>query len=599
MWRVGAQPERISADSLELVPNPRQVAAFAATYALPNRVTIHARSADERNVAGLAQDFLTTRGISAVISPSGSAQIRFATVARAAIAREAYRLHVGPSGVDITASSGAGLFYGLQTFEQLFPDGVTNAVHHVAINDGPSYGYRGMHLDVGRHFFPIAFVRKYIDLIARYKLNVFHWHLTEDQGWRIEIKRYPKLTQISSCRSGTQIGDDDRSSDGIRYCGFYTQAQIRDVVAYAKRRYVTIIPEIEMPGHSVEVLAAYPELACKPGHYSVRVAWGISDDIVCPSERTVTFYENVLSEVVALFPGPYIHTGGDEAPKAVWKSSPLVAALERRYHLNGEDAVQGWFDRRIERFLNAHGKRMIGWDEILGASVSRSTVVMSWRGIAGGVVAATSGNDVIMTPTTNLYFDYAQGNSDLEPINIGNRLTLEDVYDYDPGIDVLTPAQAHHILGAQGNLWTEFVATPEKAEYMLLPRMMALAELTWTPVERKDYDNFVSRTPNQYARLERENIHFRIPDPIGLSDTVTDKDSVTIHLRSPAPHAALYYTVDGSQPTATSQRYTTPLVVPLEPGRAVIVRVVTILASGRVSVPAQAVYQRKGAAITP
>ncbi len=278
----------------------------------------------------------------------------------------------------------------------------------------------------------------------------------------------------------------------MRYCGYYTQAQIRQVVTYAKKRYVNIVPEIEMPGHSVEVLAAYPQLACAPGNYHVLTVWGVSSDIVCPSEKTIRFYEDVLTEVMALFPGPYIHTGGDEAPKDAWKKSPLVQSLKRRYHLADEDAVQGWFDRRIENFLKAHGRRMIGWDEILQGNVSRSAIVMSWRGVGGGAVAAMRGNDVIMSPDPTLYFDHSQGDPAYEPLNIGGLTTLADVYDYDPGIDALPPAQAKHVLGAQGNLWTEYIPTPQLAEYELLPRMLALAELVWTPVEKKDWDSFVS-----------------------------------------------------------------------------------------------------------
>lgn len=598
-FSASAQAEKIDVNALGLIPLPRMITAYASTYNVPDHVTIAASSVDERNVAQFARDFFAPRGvIASVVAAGAPAQLKVRIVRGSSITPEGYRLRVDGTGITIIASSGAGLFYGLQTLEQLFPVGRQNAIHYVDIRDAPAYAYRGIHLDVGRHFYPVSFVEKYIDVASRYKINTFHWHLTEDQGWRIQIRRYPRLTRIASCRQGTMIGLDDGSNtatDHVKYCGYYTQAQIREVVAFAKKRYVTIVPEIEMPGHSVEVLAAYPELACKPGHYQVRTTWGVSNDIVCPSPQTIRFYENVLSEVIELFPGPYVHTGGDEAPKAVWNASPLVKHLMRQYHLKDADAVQGWFDTRIESFLRAHGKRMIGWDEILGGNVSRSAIVMSWRGTTGGVVAAARGNDVIMTPETPLYFDHSQGNPDLEPLNIGGTTTLRDVYDYDPAIDALPPDQAHHVLGAQANLWTEYIATPQKVEYMLLPRLLALAELTWTLLSQKDWPSFVARTSNHYARFEAENIEFRIPEPMGLNDTVTDKSSVTVTLKSPVLAATMYYTTDGTSPTDSSTRYEAPFTLQLQPGQATIVRVVTVLRSGRASIPAQAIYQRRGA----
>ncbi len=579
-----------------LIPKPASVVAHAAVYNVPRSVVISASSADERNVAQFTQQFLSSRGVSAKIETAapGSAIIRLSSRAhQPLLGTEGYKLHVGRDGVRIVSNSGAGLFYGLQTFEQLFTPGGSTAIQQVDISDAPSYPYRGMHLDVGRHFFSVPFVEKYIDLAARYKLNTFHWHLTEDQGWRIEIKKYPRLTSAASCRSGTMIDHDFTSNDHVRYCGYYTQAQIRQVVAYAKKRYVNIVPEIEMPGHSVEVLAAYPQLACKPGNYRVFTIWGVSDDIVCPSEKTIAFYEDVLTEVMALFPGPYIHTGGDEAPKTAWKKSPLVKNLMRKYHLQDEDAVQGWFDTRIENFLKAHGRRMIGWDEILGGNVSRSAIVMSWRGLSGGIIAATRGNDVIMSPDPTLYFDHAQGDDAYEPLNIGGLTSLRDVYDFDPGIDALSPSQSKHILGAQANLWTEYIASPQLAEYELLPRMLALSELVWTPAAKKDFDDFVSRTPNHYARFEAEGVHFRIPEPTGLQDTVTDKPQVTVKLKSPVPGAVMYYTTDGSLPDTSSRRYVQPFAIDLRPGQALSVRVTTVLHSGRTSAPARATYERR------
>ena len=466
---ASAAPAQIPADTLGIIPLPRAVKAYAATYTVPENVAISVRSADDRNVASFALAFLRERHVKALTVASFASGAKIVVASHAgdpSLGKEGYRLRVTAAGIRITANSGAGAYYGLQTLEQLFSPGGGNTIHQVDITDAPSYPYRGVHLDVGRHFFPVSFVERDIDIASRYKLNEFHWHLTEDQGWRIQIKKYPRLTTVASCRNGTMIGHGFDSNDRVRYCGYYTQDQIREVVAYAKKRYVNIVPEIEMPGHSVEVLAAYPQLACKPGNYQVRTTWGVSDDIVCPSERTIAFYEDVLKEVMALFPGRYIHTGGDEAPKEVWKHSALVQSIIRRYHLANEDAVQGWFDTRIERYLDAHGRRMIGWDEILGGNVSKSAIVMSWRGVSGGVIAATRGNDVIISPDPVLYFDHPQSDSEDEPIHIGDGVTtLSDVYNFDPGIDALSAAQQKHVLGAQANLWTEYIATPHLAEF--------------------------------------------------------------------------------------------------------------------------------------
>ncbi|HEX7051934.1 MAG TPA: beta-N-acetylhexosaminidase [Longimicrobiales bacterium] len=489
---------------------------------------------------------------SAPATPAGDIVLILDPAASAADA-EGYRLSVTPAGVTLAAADPAGLFYGLQTLRQLLPaaietgDGVATlgaggesadpsargrgaratgvvtaapsspptrwSIPAVEIEDAPRFPYRGMHLDVGRHFFPVAFIKKYLDLMALYRFNTFHWHLTEDQGWRIEIEKYPRLTEVGACRKETVVGKntDPYIGDGERYCGFYTQDEIRDVVAYARDRFITIIPEIEMPGHSTAALAAYPELACSPGPFEVATTWGVFEDIYCPSERTFAFLEDVLTEVIALFPGEYVHIGGDEAPKAAWEASDLAQRIIRREGLADEAELQSWFIRRIERFLHAHGRRLIGWDEILEGGLPPDATVMSWRGMEGGIEAARQGHDVVMTPTSHLYFDYYQGDPAEEPLAIGGYTPLDKVYAFEPVPPGLTPAEAAHILGAQGNVWTEYMKTPEQVEYMVFPRLLALAEVVWSPREAREWDGFMRRLTAHLERLRCLGVNYREP----------------------------------------------------------------------------------------
>ena len=586
------------APPLGLVPLPREVTATAGTYALPAKISIYAAGPAERNVAALLLGMLAAAGKTGALTPNPrAAHITLATAAAAG--PEAYRLVVDQAGIRITAAGGPGLFYGCQTLLQLLPARPvgTTPVPCVRIADAPAFRWRGAMLDVSRHFFSVEFVKKYIDFLAAYKFNTFHWHLTDDQGWRIEIKKYPRLTQVSAFRKETLIGAQqlfktpaEFKYDGTPYGGFYTQAQIRDVVAYAQKRYVTIVPEIEMPGHSVAILAAYPELACQPGPYDVWTMWGVNEDIVCPTEPTFQFFENVLAEVAQLFPGPYVHIGGDESPKTRWKASAAVQAIMRQEGYTDVEKVQGWFNRRIEKFLQSQGKRLIGWDEILEGGISPRAAVMSWRGEKGGVEAARLGHDVVMTPTTYLYFDYGQNpqpHSPYEPLVIGGYLPLEKVYGYNPLPQELTPAQQKHVLGTQANLWTEYVTTPEKAEYMLFPRLLAAAEVAWTPAARKDYAAFLPRLGQQFARLDARRIHYRVPEPLGLdsSSAVTQGGKAVFTLRSLVPGAQIRYTLDGQLPDETAARYTRPLAVPQ--GRHLTVRAVTVAPNGRQSPPAE------------
>ena len=437
---------------------------------------------------------------------------------------ESYRLTVSESGISIAAGDHAGLFYGLQTLSQLLPPGLGDGagssqppieIRSVRIDDAPRFPYRGMHLDVARHFFGPDFVKRYIDMLARYKINRFHWHLTEDQGWRIQIDRYPRLTEVGGYRAQTHVGHgrEEFNGDGQRYGGFYTKDEIRDIVAYAQARYVTIVPEIEMPGHSLAALAAYPELACTSGPFEVGMTWGVFEDIYCPSEETFEFLENVLSEVIELFPGELIHVGGDEAPKQRWEDSEFVQQLKEREGLADENEVQSWFIRRIERFLNANGRRLIGWDEILEGGVAPNATVMSYRGTVGGIEAARQGHDVVMTPYSHLYFDFYQTtDQEAEPLAIGGFLPLDTVYSYEPVPTELTPTEARHILGAQANVWTEYMTTEDYVEYMVFPRMLALSEVVWSPSESRDFGGFVERLDWHFERFEALGVNYRALD---------------------------------------------------------------------------------------
>lgn len=416
---------------------------------------------------------------------------------------EGYRIRIREDGIRIFFREPAGAFYAQQTLLQLVsPEGTFPCLD---IEDAPRFAYRGMHLDVGRHFFPVEFVKKYIDVLARHKMNYFHWHLTEDQGWRIEIKKYPRLQEVAAWRKETLKGhysDQPHQFDGKRYGGYYTQEEIKEVVEYARQRHVTIIPEIEMPGHAQAVLAAYPELSCHGKPVEVATKWGVFENVLCPKEETFEFLENVLLEVMELFPGPYIHIGGDECPKAQWKESAFCQDLMQKEGLKDEHELQSYFIRRIDKFLTGHGKKLIGWDEILEGGLSPNATVMSWRGVQGGIEAAHAGHDVIMSPTSHCYFDYYQSQHPREPLAIGGYLPLEKVYSFEPVPAELTAEQAKHILGAQGNVWTEYMPTSTQVEYMAFPRALALAEVLWTPAEQRDFEGFQKRLGKILPRLD-------------------------------------------------------------------------------------------------
>jgi len=423
---------------------------------------------------------------------------------------EYYKLEIDDE-IKVSAKTPRGLFYGIQSMLQLFPPQIYSSAPNkniawrlpkVVIEDTPRFSYRGMHLDVCRHFFPVEFIKKYIDYLAMHKMNTFHWHLTEDQGWRIEIKKYPKLTEIGSTRKETM-------DDGKTYGGFYTQDEIKEVVDYAESRFITVIPEIELPGHSLAALSAYPELSCTGGPFEPATTWGVFPDIFCAGkEETFAFLENVLSEVIELFPSKYIHIGGDEAPKERWSDCSLCQKRIRDADLKDEHELQSYFIKRIEELLNSKGKEIIGWDEILEGGLAPGATVMSWRGILGGIAAAQSGHDVIMTPTSNCYLDYYQSAPQNEPTAIGGYVPLSKVYNYEPVPDTLNSEESKHILGVQGNVWTEYMDKEKHVEYMVFPRIAAMAEVGWSRPEKKDLCNFVDRLKTQFLRYDAAEINY-------------------------------------------------------------------------------------------
>ena len=511
-------------DYLPIVPRPVTVELKAGAYQFSGDSGFWVQDAELLPTAELfSGEFSTPTGWAFDVSDE-KGDIELAL--NSELGPEAYTLDVDANGVRIMGGDAAGAFYGLQSLRQMLPphidapvlaEGVEWSVPFSHINDAPRFSYRGLHLDVGRNFFDVDFVKSYIDTMARYKFNRFHWHLTEDQGWRIEIDSYPLLTEVGAWRKETVVEKnlDPYIGDGIPHGGFYTKDQVRDVIAYAAQRHVMIIPEIEMPGHAGAALAAYPELGCLPGPYEVKTTWGIQSDIFCPSETTFSFLTTVLDEVAELFPGPYIHIGGDEVPKEQWEQSPVAQEVIRREGLADEHELQSWFIRRIEKHLNSRNKNLIGWDEILEGGLAPNATVMSWRGTEGGIAAAREGNNVIMTPTNYSYFDFYQGDPETEPLamNWAKRIiTLDTVYTFEPIPDVLTADEQKYIIGAQANLWTEYISTPEYVEYMVWPRATALSEVVWSPKSHRDIDDFYLRLGGNLPHLEHLGINYRIPE---------------------------------------------------------------------------------------
>jgi hexosaminidase len=512
-----------------IIPRPVVLTPRRGTFTLTARTVVHADPAFAGVARRFARDVANPTGFDLTVvrrATAGSAAGGgIALVRSATLGPEAYTLDVSPAGVVIRASDPAGAFYGLETLKQLLPAAIyrdaplANTMWRAAavhVEDAPRFAWRGSHLDVARHFESKEFVKKYINLLARHKMNRFHWHLTEDQGWRIEIKKYPLLTELGSCREQTLVGPyitnpKPSNFDGKRHCGFYTQDDVREVVAYAAERMITVVPEIEMPGHAQAAIHAYPRLSSRPDSSpGVLQVWGVSDFILNPTDSTVAFMQDVLTEVLALFPGPYIHIGGDEAGKAQWKANPQIQARIKALGLKDEHEMQSWFIRQMDTFLAARGRRMIGWDEILEGGLAENATVMSWRGMDGGIAAAKANHDVVMAPGSHTYFDHYQSRDKTkEPLAIGGFTPIDSVYAFEPVPPQLTPDEAKHVLGAQAQLWAEYMPNAKHVEYMAYPRMVALSEVLWSAKARRDYADFTGRLPTHLARLDALDVNYR------------------------------------------------------------------------------------------
>lgn len=506
---------------ITLFPRPQALEVKEGSFSLNAQTAIHAR---DGSLGEMLADYLRpATGFPLPVKPSAAAAARnvISLVEAADLdASEAYRLTVSGDSVVLYAAARRGFLHGFQTLRQLLPpqilaqqreDGIDWRIPALSIRDAPAFGWRGLHLDVGRHMFPLAFIKKFIDLLAFYKFNTFHWHLTEDQGWRIEIKKYPRLTEVGAYRAETCLPTDRQQFDGIPYGGFYTQDQIREAVAYAGQRGITVMPEIELPGHSRAALSAYPHLGCRGQGYEVRRSWGIDENIYCAGNDDVfIFLKDVFSEVLALFPSEFMHIGGDEAPKTRWRNCPACQARIKAENLRDEDELQSWFVRQFDSWLGERGRRLLGWDEILEGGLAPNATVMSWRGSDGGIAAAKAGHDVVMSPTTYCYLDYYQAEDFAsEPPALPRYLPLSQVYQFELVPEAIADDKKHHILGGQGNIWTEYIPTSEHLEYMAYPRAIALAEVLWSHPPQRDYDAFLARLRRHLPCLDALGVNYR------------------------------------------------------------------------------------------
>ena len=561
-----------------IIPRPQQVnVSNDAPFTLSTKtvISLGTNSQDmKRNANMLASYIEQATGIRPTVGKSKNGTAIVLTIDKTIANAEGYKLDADAKQIRIAGASAAGVFYGIQTLRKSLPlvNGKASKVSipAVHITDAPRFAYRGTHLDVSRHFVTADSVRQFIDMLALHNINRFHWHLTDDQGWRIEIKKYPLLTQIGSKRAQTVIGHNSGKYDGKPYSGFYTQKQIRDIVKYAADRYITIVPEIDLPGHMQAALAAYPDMGCTGGPYEVWQKWGVSDNVLCAgNDKTLTFIDNVLKEITKLFPSKYIHVGGDECPKTQWQKCPKCQArikalnLEAKDGHSAEERLQSYIITHASNYLKSLGRNTIGWDEILEGGLAEGATVMSWRGESGGIAAAKQHHDVVMTPNSYLYFDYYQSlDKANEPLAIGGYLPLETVYSYEPMPKELTADEARHIIGVQANIWTEYMPTFKQMQYMALPRLAALSEVQWSQPALKDYTSFTNRL-TEFTHLY-DRLGYNYAKHLYNVAIHVDSDNkwreILIHMTT-AGNAEIRYTLDGTEPTVNSTLYTGAIVL--------------------------------------
>ena len=577
-------------EGINIIPMPQSLTIQDGAFRLKNSTSISANTSEAQTVAEyFAMKMRRSTGYDIPVGENGNIKLNIDPSIE--INEEGYKLNVTGNEVNIEAKTAQGLFYGLQSFMQLLPaeiesptkvDGIAWTAKSVNITDEPRFSYRGLMIDPCRHFMTVDEIKKQLDVMALFKMNRMHWHLTEDQAWRIEIKKYPKLTEVGSKRI---------EGEGYEYGPFfYTQEDIKEVVKYASDRFITIIPEIELPGHELAAISAYPELSCKGQPISPRIIWGVEDVVMCAGkELPFEFLENVIAEVAQLFPGEYLHIGGDECPKTSWKNCPLCQkrikqeGLQAKDGHSAEERLQSYFVQRMEKVAAKYGKKIIGWDEILEGGLSPTATVMSWRGEKGGIAAALTSHDVIMTPGSNgLYLDFYQGDSKIEPVAIGGYSPLEKTYSYNPTPDTLIAmGKEHFIKGVQGNVWSEYLYDNSIREYMTFPRALAIAEVGWTKIDRKDYKDFERRINNACVRMDAHDINYHIPmpeQPGGSCNFIAFTDQAKLEFKTSRPER-MVYTTDGSEPTAQSDEYTVPLTF----NENTTLKIATVLPSGKMS----------------
>lgn len=551
-----------SQTKLNLIPYPQKVEFQKGEFIIPENFIL------DENLPKKETEYLKNRlKLKFNNAKNQDAHLLYSKIAdQSKLNNESYSIEISPKEIHIKSYTDQGYFLAIQTLIQLFETQKNGRIPALKIEDQPKFAWRGMHLDVCRHFFTVEEVKQYIDYLAMYKLNTFHWHLTDDQGWRIEIKKYPKLTQIGSKRKESMIGAYVNDTfDGKPYGPyFYTQEQIKDVIKYATERHITVVPEIEMPGHALAALSAYPELACTKGPFEAATKWGVFDDVFCPKDETFTFLENVLDEVIALFPSQYIHIGGDECPKTRWKECAHCQALIKKHNLKDEHGLQSYFIQRIEKYVNSKGRKIIGWDEILEGGLAPNAAVMSWTGIKGGIEAAKTNHFAVMTPGAYCYFDHYQGDPQTEPNAFGGFTPLDKVYSYNPIPAELNAEQSKYILGVQANLWTEYILDFRQVQYMIFPRLFALSEVGWGTSKPENYKEFENRVVEHFKILDKMNINYAKSIYNISGKVIPNKNGVSYELSTSQDPNGIKFTVDGKEPKANSTMYQNPIAVSKE-----------------------------------